>query len=270
MSGLADDGAGAFRFDVVTLFEPLMSGYLGGSILGRAAERGLIDVSYTDPRDFTTDAHRTVDDAPFGGGAGMVMKPEPLALAIEQVRARRAPARVVLLSPSGRRFDQRVAAEYRALGSLALVCGRYEGVDERIGAEIVDEELSIGDYVLTGGELGALVVIDAVSRLLPGVLGNVEGAFDESFTGTALLEHPQYTRPRVWRGHAVPDVLLSGNHAEIARWRAQQRRDRTAARRPDLLAAPPWPEAAPEGPAPPPEGAPTGDGSAKTSEGEPS
>ncbi|MCB9733048.1 MAG: tRNA (guanosine(37)-N1)-methyltransferase TrmD [Deltaproteobacteria bacterium] len=213
-----------------------MSGYLGGSILGRAGERGIIEVAYTDPRDFTTDVHRTVDDAPFGGGAGMVMKPEPLAQAIEQVRARRGPARVVLLSPSGRLFDQRVAAEYAALGSLCLVCGRYEGVDERIAAEVVDEELSIGDYVLTGGELGALVVIDAVSRLLHGVLGNAEGAFDESFTGTALLEHPQYTRPREWRGHAVPDVLLSGNHAEIARWRAQQRLDRTAARRPDLLA----------------------------------
>ena len=229
----------AYPFDVVTLFEPLMSGYLGGSMLGRAADRGIVTVSFTDPRDFTHDVHRTVDDGPFGGGAGMVMQPEPLASAIESVRERRAPARprVVLLGPAGRVFDQRVAAEYAALeGGLCLVCGRYEGVDERIAEHVVDEELSIGDYVLTGGELGALVVIDAVSRLLPGVLGNAAGAHEESFTGTPLLEHPQYTRPREWRGHAVPEVLLSGNHAAIDRWRQEQRELRTRARRPDLFA----------------------------------
>jgi len=226
-----------YPFTMVTLFEPLVRPYLSGSMLGRAVERGLIAVDYTDPRDFTEDAHRTVDDAPFGGGAGMVMQPEPLALAIESVRARRPGVRVVLMSPSGRVFDQQVAAEYAALeDGLCLVCGRYEGVDERIAEHVVDEELSIGDYVLTGGELGALVVIDAVSRLRPGVLGNAEGAADESFTGTPLLEHPQYTRPREWRGYAVPDILLSGHHAAIARWREAQRIARTAARRPDLHA----------------------------------
>jgi len=234
-----EDRAGPYPFDVVTLFEPLMSAYLGGSILGRAAERGIIDVGYTDPRDFTQDVHRSVDDGPFGGGAGMVMLPEPLACAIDAVKARRAPARprVVMLGPAGRVFDQTVAAEYAALdGGLCLVCGRYEGIDERIAEHYVDEELSIGDYVLTGGELGAMVVIDAVSRLLPGVLGNAAGAHDESFTGTPLLEHPQYTRPRDWRGHGVPDVLLSGHHAAIDRWRMEQRVARTRARRPDLYA----------------------------------
>ncbi len=226
----------SFRIDVVTLFEPLMTGYLGGSIVGRALNRGLFEVGFTDPRDFTEDAHRTVDDGPFGGGAGMVMKPEPLCRAIEAVRAASAPERVVLLSPSGRVFDQDVAAEYAALDGVCLVCGRYEGVDDRVVDEAIDEELSIGDYVLTGGELGALVVIDAVSRMIPGVLGNAEGAADESFTGTPLLEHPQYTRPRQWRGRDIPEVLLSGHHAEIARWRQAQREARTAERRPDLYA----------------------------------
>ncbi len=224
-----------FRFDVVTLFPELVAPYLGGSILGRAAEAGLVDVAYTNPRDFSEDRHKTVDDTPFGGGAGMVMKPEPLARAVEHVRAARAPARVVLLSPAGRRFDQRVAAEYAALGSLALVCGRYEGVDERVAEHVVDEELSIGDFVLTGGELAAMIVIDAVSRLIPGVLGNEAGPGEESFTGEALLEHPQYTRPRIWRGHPVPEILLSGHHAAIERWRRDQRLVRTRARRPDLL-----------------------------------
>ncbi len=224
-----------FRFDVVTLFPELVAPYLGGSILGRAAEAGLVDVAYTNPRDFSEDRHKTVDDTPFGGGAGMVMKPEPLARAVEHVRAARAPTRVVLLSPAGRRFDQRVAAEYAALGSLALVCGRYEGVDERVAEHVVDEELSIGDFVLTGGELAAMIVIDAVSRLIPGVLGNEAGPGEESFTGEALLEHPQYTRPRIWRGHPVPEILLSGHHAAIERWRRDQRLVRTRARRPDLL-----------------------------------
>jgi len=226
----------SYSFDVVTLFPELVQGYLGGSILGRAGRAGLIDVAYTDPRDFTTDRHRTVDDAPFGGGAGMVMKAEPLARAVEAVRAARAPARVVLLSAAGRPFTQAVAVEYAALGSLALVCGRYEGVDERVAEVVVDEELSVGDFVLTGGELGALIVIDAVSRLLPGVLGNAAGPAEESFSDAPLLEHPQYTRPREWRGHAVPPVLVSGDHAAIARWKAEQRLARTRARRPDLLA----------------------------------
>lgn len=226
-----------YPFEVITLFAPLVQGYLGGSMLGRAAERGLISVGYTDPRDFTSDPHRTVDDAPFGGGAGMVMRPDPLGQAIDAVRARRPGVRVVLMSPSGRVFGQEIAAEYAALThGICLVCGRYEGVDERVAAHAVDEELSIGDYVLTGGELGAMVVIDATSRMLPGVLGNALGAADESFTGTPLLEHPQYTRPREWRGHTVPDVLLSGDHGAIARWREAQRATRTAERRPDLYA----------------------------------
>ena len=225
-----------FRFDVVTIFSDLMTGYLGGSMIGRAADAGIIDVAYTDPRDYTADIHRSVDDGPFGGGGGMVMTPEPLFQAIEAVRAARAPARVILLSPAGRRFDQAIAREYAALGGIALVCGRYEGVDERIAEHVVDEELSIGDFVLTGGELGAMVVIDAVARQLPGVLGNDTGAERESFTDLPLLEHPQYTRPREWRGHGVPDILLSGNHGAIDRWRLEQRVARTAARRPDLHA----------------------------------
>lgn len=240
--------ASPYRFDVVTLFGDLCAPYTSGAMLGRAQRAGLIDVGYTDPRAFTTDAHRTVDDAPFGGGAGMVMLPEPLALAIEDVRARRAPARVILLSPAGRTFTQAVAREYAALGSLALVCGRYEGVDERIAAHVVDEELSVGDFVLTGGELGAMCVIDAVSRLLPGVLGHAQGADDESFSNLPLLEHPQYTRPREWRGLAVPEVLLSGNHKLIDHWRLAQRLERTRLRRPDLWAR--YDEAQYDGPGP--------------------
>ncbi|MGM0574150.1 MAG: tRNA (guanosine(37)-N1)-methyltransferase TrmD [Myxococcota bacterium] len=226
----------SYRFDVITLFPELISGYLEGSILGRAREAGHVDVAYTNPRDFTTDRHRTVDDAPFGGGAGMVMKPEPLALAIGDVRTRRSPERVVLLSPAGRRLTQDIVAEYASLDGLCLVCGRYEGIDERIAEHVVDEELSIGDFVLTGGELGALVMIDAISRLIPGVVGNVAGPEEESFTDAPLLEHPQYTRPRSWRGHDVPEVLLSGDHGAIARWRHEQRVARTRARRPDLHA----------------------------------
>lgn len=225
-----------YRFDVVTLFAPLCEPYVQGAMLGRAHKKGIIDVAFTDPRDFTTDVHRTVDDGPFGGGAGMVMLPEPLALAVEQLRARRNPARVVLMSPSGRPFTQQVAKEYAALGSLALVCGRYEGIDERVSEYVVDEELSLGDFVLTGGELSAMAVIDAVSRLLPGVLGNAVGATSESFTDQLLLEYPQYTRPHVWRGHAVPEILLSGHHARIEAWREMQRQIRTRQRRPDLWA----------------------------------
>ena len=224
-----------FRFDIVSLFPELVEGYLGGSIIGRAQKSALIDVNITNPRDFTSDRHRTVDDSPYGGGAGMVMMPEPLGQAIDCVRATRGPARVVLLSPSGRPFTQTIVEEYAQLGSIALICGRYEGIDARIGDHLVDEALSIGDYVLTGGELAALTVIDAVSRQLPGVLGNAQGALEESFAGQALLEHPQYTRPREWRGHAVPDVLLSGNHAEIERWRSEQRLLKTAHHRPDLF-----------------------------------
>jgi len=224
-----------FRFDVITLFPGLLDSYLGDSIIGRAIQNGIIEVHTTNPRDFTTDRHRTVDDAPYGGGAGMVMMAEPLGQAIDAVRAKAAPSRVVMLSPSGRLLTQAVVEEYAALGSVALLCGRYEGVDERLVEHAVDECLSIGDYVLTGGELGALTVIDAVSRQLPGVLGNSEGALDESFANEELLEHPQYTRPRTWKGLEVPEVLLSGNHAAIAAWRSAKRVSRTAALRPDLL-----------------------------------
>ncbi len=238
--------AAPFRFDLVTLFPELCAPYLGGSMLGRAAKHGLIDVGFTDPRAFTTDVHRTVDDAPYGGGAGMVMLPEPLGAAIDDVRARRSPARVVLLTPAGRTFTQRVAEEYATLGSLALVCGRYEGVDERIAAHVVDETLSVGDFVLTGGELGAMIVVDAVSRLIPGVLGNAEGPTDESFAASGLLEYPQYTRPRVWRGHEVPPILLSGNHGAIATWRLEQQKERTRLLRPDLHDA--WREKNPDPP----------------------
>jgi tRNA (guanine37-N1)-methyltransferase len=226
----------SYRFDVVTLFPELVEPYVAGSILGRALRADLIDVAYTNPRDFTEDRHRSVDDAPFGGGAGMVMTPEPLARAIEAVREARSPARVVLLSPGGRLLTQDVVREYAALDGLCLVCGRYEGVDERVAERCVDELLSVGDYVLTGGELGALTVIDAVSRTLPGVLGNAVGADEESFTGVPLLEHAQYTRPRVWRGFEVPPVLLSGDHAAIDRHRQAEREARTKARRPDLWA----------------------------------
>lgn len=224
-----------YRFDLITLFPELCAPYLGGSMLGRAAKHGLIDVGFTDPRAFTSDVHRSVDDAPYGGGAGMVMLPEPLGAAIDDVRTRRAPARVVLLSPAGRTFTQRVAEEYAALGGLCLVCGRYEGVDERIAAHVVDETLSVGDFVLTGGELGAMIVIDAVSRLIPGVLGNADGPADESFAASGLLEYPQYTRPRTWRGHGVPPILLSGNHGAIAAWRLEQQKERTRLLRPDLF-----------------------------------
>ena len=224
----------AYRFDVITLFGEMMRPYFEGSILGRAAVQGLVSVGYTNPRDFTTDVHRTVDDTPFGGGAGMLMKPEPIALAVEQVRQLHSPERVVLMSPSGRVFDQNVAREYAQLDGLALICGRYEGVDERVARHVADEELSIGDFVLTGGELAAMAVIDAVSRMLPGVLGHARGAQEESFTDAPLLEFPQFTRPRNWRGHEVPEVLLSGHHSNIDRWRQQQREERTKKRRPDL------------------------------------
>ncbi|GMV40871.1 MAG: hypothetical protein AMXMBFR64_25870 [Myxococcales bacterium] len=223
-----------FHFHVLTLFPDMLASPLDGSILGRAREAGLIDVHLHDIRAHTEDRHRTADDLPFGGGSGMVMKPEPVVRCIEQVKAAWAPARTYLLSPSGRPFDQAMAQEIAALGSVALVCGRYEGVDERVAA-FIDGEISIGDYVLTGGELGALVVIDATARLLPGVLGNAESPIAESHTGEPILEHPQYTRPRTFRGMEVPDALLSGNHALIEAWRRQQALERTRARRPDLF-----------------------------------
>jgi len=220
--------------EVLTLFPRLCAAPLEESILGKAREKGLLRVRVTDIREYADGKHRVTDDVPYGGGAGMVMKPEPLVAAIEAARAREPQARVILMSPQGRRFTQTVAQELSRAQSLILVCGRYEGVDERV-LEWVDEELSLGDFVLTGGELAALAVIDAVARLMPGVLGNADSAQHESFAGEGLLEGPQYTRPPDFRGRRVPEILLSGDHARIAAWREEQSSSRTRARRPDLL-----------------------------------
>jgi tRNA (guanine37-N1)-methyltransferase len=229
----------ALRVDVITLFPEALEGLLASSILGRAVAEGRLEVVRTNLRDFALDARGTVDDKPFGGGPGMVLRCEPVFAAVEAVRGRDArPGRVVLLTPQGRRLDQARVRQLAACDRLIRVCGHYEGFDERIRT-LADEELSIGDYVVTGGELPALVVIDAVARLLPGVLGAEDGTHEESFSpGTTAggLEYPQYTRPREFRGMRVPEVLVSGNHAEIARWRARQARHRTRRRRPDLPA----------------------------------
>ena len=219
---------------VLTLFPRLIAGPLAESLLGKAQEKELLRVRVMDIRDFASGRHRVTDDVPYGGGAGMVMKPEPLVAAIEAARAALPGARVVLLSPQGARFDQRRAEELAALERLVLVCGRYEGIDERVLA-YVDEELSLGDFVLQGGEVAALAVIEAAARLVPGVLGNRESAARESFAGEALLEGPQYTRPPGFRGAGVPEALLSGDHARIARWRRRQALLRTRERRPDLF-----------------------------------
>jgi tRNA (guanine37-N1)-methyltransferase len=223
------------RIEVVSLFpeEVLAVGRFG--VVGRAAQGSLISLGAVNPRDYTVDVHRTVDDRPYGGGPGMVMKFEPLAAAIEAAAERAGDgARVVHLSPQGRRFDQALAREYAALPALVLVAGRYEGVDERLIEARVDEEVSVGDFVLSGGEIAAMAVIDATVRLLPGVLGDAESAVQESFE-TGLLDCPHYTRPEVVDGRRVPEVLTSGDHAAIARWRLKQSLGRTWARRPELL-----------------------------------
>ncbi|MBM4142318.1 MAG: tRNA (guanosine(37)-N1)-methyltransferase TrmD [Lentisphaerae bacterium] len=220
--------------DVVTIFPRMLDGFLGESMLRRAVARGAARIRAIDLREFTRDAHRTTDDRPYGGGPGMIMKPEPIVEAVESVRTEAA--RVVLMTPQGRRFDQAVAAEMAGARHLVFVCGHYEGVDERVRQYFGAEELSVGDFVLTNGVVAAAVVIDAVVRLLPGVLGAGDGAVaEESFSG-GLLEYPQYTRPEVYRGMRVPEVLLSGNHERIARWRREQAEQRTMARRPDLMA----------------------------------
>jgi tRNA (guanine37-N1)-methyltransferase len=229
------------RIDVLTLFPAMFAGPLDESIVGRARESGRLDLRIHNLRDFTHDRHRTVDDKPFGGGPGMLLKPEPVFEAVEHLA--RPQTRVVLLSPAGRSFTQAVARELARLEDVLLVCGSYEGFDERVRLALAHDEISIGDYVLTNGALPAMVIIDAVTRLLPGVLGDDESARDESFS-QGLLEYPQYTRPAEFRGMKVPEVLLSGHHAEIARWRAEQARQRTQRRRPDLTqesqtAAPP-------------------------------
>lgn len=219
------------RVDVFTIFPAYFEGPLRGSLLGRARERELIDVHVHDPRDYTTDRHRSVDDTPFGGGAGMVMTPEPLFAAVEAVDP---PRPLFLLSAAGRRFDQSIAEQLAQRAGFSLLCGRYEGVDQRVADHLCDGEISVGDYVLAGGEAGALVVIEAVARLVHGVMSNTESVADESF-GDGLLEYPQYTRPADFRGWPVPEALRSGDHARIARWRRAQALRRTLDRRPDLL-----------------------------------
>ena len=221
----------ALRVAVVTLFPEMFEGPLTKSIVGRAREKGLLEVVFSDPRDFSEDRHRTVDDRPYGGGPGMVLMADPLYKAIKKVR--RSKAKVVLLSAQGRPFDQAAARRFSKAKDVVLVCGHYEGVDERV-LDFVDEELSLGDFVLTGGELAAMAVIDAAARLLPGVLVKAGATEAESFT-LPLLDHPHYTRPRSWRGREVPEVLLGGDHAAIAGWRAKAARAATKKKRPDLL-----------------------------------
>jgi tRNA (guanine37-N1)-methyltransferase len=222
------------RIDVVTLFPEMMRAPLGASVVGRARERRLVDVRVLNPRDWAPGRHQAADDAPFGGGGGMVLKPEPLAGCLESARG--DDSWVVLLDPAGRRFTQEVARELAARPHLILVCGHYEGVDERVRERLVDEEISIGDFVLTGGELPALVVIEAVVRLVPGVLGDETAPDHDSFS-RGLLEHPHYTRPATFREWAVPAVLLSGDHGKIDRWRRVMSVWRTWQRRPELLEA---------------------------------
>ncbi|NOJ77125.1 tRNA (guanosine(37)-N1)-methyltransferase TrmD [Myxococcus xanthus] len=224
-----------YPVEILTLFPGMVTGYLGASILGKAQEKGLLATTITDIREYAEGKHRVTDDAPYGGGAGMVMKPEPLVAAIEAAKARHPGARVLLMSPRGPTFTQATARELvRHEAGLVLVCGRYEGVDERVMAHL-DGELSLGDFVLTGGELAAMTVVDAVARLVPGVLGNVDSSVTESFE-EGLLEHPQYTRPPVFRGVEVPAALQSGDHARIARWRRWKSLVLTHERRPDLYA----------------------------------
>jgi len=224
------------RIDILTIFPGMFRGPFEESIVKRAVEKGLVQIFLHDIRDYASDKHRTVDDYTFGGGQGMLMKPEPLFAAVDDVQSQ-APERgpVVLLTPQGRLFDQEVAVELARQERLIVICGHYEGVDARVHEHLATDEISIGDYVLSGGELAAMVVVDAVVRQIPGALGSPLSSADDSFA-QGLLEHPQYTRPAEFRGMSVPEVLLSGNHGEIARWRRQQSLLRTARRRPDLLA----------------------------------
>jgi tRNA (guanine37-N1)-methyltransferase len=223
------------RFDILTLFPNMFSSPLGESILGKAIEKRLIEIRTINIRDFALDKHQVVDDTPYGGGQGMVMKIEPIARAIEWVKSQDPSAWTVFLTPQGKPFSQDIALALSSHSHLILLCGRYEGVDERVREIFVDEEISIGDYILTGGELAAMVIIDAVSRLLPGVLGSDRSAEEDSFINF-LLEYPQYTRPSNFKGSCVPEVLLSGNHSAISLWRKKKALERTSMRRPDLLA----------------------------------
>ncbi len=222
------------KIDVVTIFPEMIRAGAGHSIVKRAQEAGIVEISAHDLRAFTTDRHRSTDDSPYGGGAGMVMRPEPLFAAVESL-ADEPDRRVILLTPQGERFTQAKARELSGVSHLVLLCGHYEGFDERVRRHLATEELSIGDFVLTGGELPALIIIDAVTRLLPGALGSAESAHADTFSD-GLLEYPHYTRPPAFRGWRVPDVLLSGHHAEIAKWRRKEQFRRTQARRPDLWA----------------------------------
>jgi tRNA (guanine37-N1)-methyltransferase len=223
-------------FDIVTIFPDLVRRALGDGVVKRAIDRHVLTIGVRDLRDFTSDRHRVVDDVPYGGGPGMVLKPEPLFAAVDAIRSERGGAgAVVLLSPQGRRFTQAEAVRLAALDHVVMLCGRYEGVDERVRTHLATDELSIGDYVLTGGELPALVVLDAVARLVPGVVGDEESVEHESFS-RGLLDFPQYTRPAEFRNLRVPEVLLSGHHAAIRRWRKQKALERTFDQRPDLLA----------------------------------
>ncbi len=221
------------RIDVLSIFPEMVEGFASASLLGKAQEKGLLDLRTHDLRSATTDVHRTVDDSPYGGGAGMVLKAEPIFAVVE---AAQPPRPLFLLGPGGRRLDQALAQELAALDGFSLLCGRYEGIDARVTDHLCDGELSIGDYVLGGGEVAAMVVLEAVGRLLPGVMGNDTSAHDESFSD-GLLEYPQYTRPATFREWDVPDVLRSGDHALVARWRRAQALSRTLARRPDLIDA---------------------------------
>lgn len=223
------------KFDIVTIFPRMVEGPLAEGIVSRGIANGLLDVKVHDLRTFTTDRHRVVDDMPFGGGPGMVMKPEPLFRAVEAIIAERGrPGAVVLTSPDGERLTQKMAERLRALEHVAILCGRYEGVDDRVRTHVATEEVSIGDYVVSGGELPALVIVDAVARLVPGVVGDEQSVARDTFS-KGLLDFPQYTRPADFEGHTVPPTLLSGNHKEIERWRRREALVRTLERRPDLL-----------------------------------
>ena len=223
------------KFDIVTIFPRMIEAGLAEGVVARGRERGLLDIVVHDLRDFTSDRHRSVDDVPYGGGPGMVMKPEPLVRAVERIRETRgAPDAIVITSPQGRRFTQAEAERLGGLAHVALLCGRYEGMDERVRSLVSAEELSIGDYVLSGGEIPALAVVDAVSRLVPGVVGDDQSVEEDSF-GRGLLDYPHYTRPSEFQGEKVPDVLLSGHHAEVRRWRKRAALARTLERRPELL-----------------------------------
>jgi len=224
------------RFDILTIFPEFFRGPFDYGIIKRAIKNQIVDVRIHDLRSFTYDKHQIVDDRPFGGGEGMVLKPEPIFRAVEAVtaEARSEPVSIVLLSPQGRIFNQREAERLAAFEQVVLICGRYEGVDERVVENLITDEISIGDFILTGGEVPAIVIVDAVTRLLPKSLGCEVSSTNESFSG-GILDHPQYTRPAVYRGMAVPEILLSGNHAEIARWRRRKALEKTLQKRPDLL-----------------------------------